>query len=360
LTTGFAALTVDDELWTTTTDAARTDIFYRSEYCRFRSQGSPHRSLMLRYEDDLGVAFDVAIEKRVDTLAFFEDLSLDIPFAPLDFASPEYNGPVLVAAPRDRYELLRRFRGALEAYYRDRRVVTEFVRVHPFSSTESPLSELEQLHDVSEVVYVDLRGGHAAASRGYRKGHRAAVKKAERLGASVEIVAPDAGHVARLSELYLATMVRAGAKSVYRHPLQHFSALFEQLGDRALLVEARVGDELAASAVFLLGDRHVWYLYAGTNEALLPTGANNFKIDRMIAWAAERGFEALVLGGGFATGDGLFHTKRGYSHLTAPVRHLRKVHDPSLLDRLLRGKAAHDARLDRTTRTDYFPSYWLA
>jgi hypothetical protein len=358
----FEALGPDDPRWASTVDAAGADVFYRPEYVRFVTRSTSHAPVLLRYADDLGVVFDVTLIKRVDTLPFYADIARDFARPPVDLASPEYNGPVVASAPADRAELVRRYRAALDAYCRNTGVVTEFVRVHPLSDLDvaTGLGACEPLRDAAELIYVDLRAGYEAAARGYRKGHRAAVKRAAREGAVVRVVPPDDAAVARLAELYGATMARHGAKGYYRHDTGYFTTLFEHLGDRALLVEASTREgALAASAVFLRGARHLWYLYAGTAEALRDTGANNYKIDRMVAWGAAHGCEALVLGGGFAPGDGLYLTKRGYSHLAAPVRHLRKVHDVRALERLRAARAAYNARHGRPTREDYFPSYWL-
>jgi hypothetical protein len=57
--------------------------------------------------------------------------------------------------------------------------------------------------------------------------------------------------------------------------------------------------------------------------------------------------------------DGPYQYKMRFSRTTSPVMHLRKAHDPGLLERLVNAKAEYDRRHGRTARTDYFPSYWL-
>ena len=89
------------------------------------------------------------------------------------------------------------------------------------------------------------------------------------------------------------------------------------------------------------------------------THANCLVYDMICRWGAERGYQALFLGGGMTSGDALYRYKLGYSPLSAPVRHLRKVHDAVALAKLALAKAASDPRLQKPTRSDYFPSYWL-
>ena len=79
----------------------------------------------------------------------------------------------------------------------------------------------------------------------------------------------------------------------------------------------------------------------------------------MISWSADSKYDYFLLGGGFSENDGGYQYKMRYSKLTAPVLHLRKIHNPSLLQELVSEKAAYDRTLGRTTREDYFPSYWL-
>lgn len=345
---------ISDARWDAAVDEVRGDLFYRREFCRFRLEGQQHRPVLLRYEDELGVVVDVTTVREVARLPFYATVSPAPGSPPIDVASPEYNGPVVLARGDDA-ELVRRQRAAVEARWRELGVVTEFVRLHPFAPASLP-----DTVQVGDVIYVDLRRGYDAAAAGYEDGHRRTARRAAREGSRHQIVPADAEHVARLSALYDQTMARAGAKAVYRHAPAYFEALFRNLGARTLLVESYAPDGAVASSIcFFLGERHVWYMYGGTVEEQRKSGANTLLFDRMIAWAAEHGYHYLILGGGFTPGDGLYRNKRGYSHLTAPVRHLRKVHDPQMLARLEEAKAAWDRAQGREPRTDYFPSYWL-
>jgi hypothetical protein len=335
------------------------DVFYRPEYCRFRAEAQPHAPVMLRFEDPLGIVFDVTLRKSVSALPFYAALARTQPSIPIDLASPEYNGPVVVGAAEDAPELLRRYRAAVDEYCREAAVVTEFVRVHPLDAAP-PLASLDPLGSVSEAVYVDVRDGYEQAFARYRKEHRTAIRKALEKGAEVRFVEPTPEAISRFASLYLDTMDRKDdVKSYYLHERRYFECLFAHLGKSALLLESWAGGAPASATVSLVGPRYVWYLYGGSRAEGLATGANKLLLDRLIAWCAENGKEALVLCGGFQAGDGLYLYKRGFSKQSAPVFQLRKVHDAEALQRLQAAKAAHDSTLGRPTRLDYFPSYWL-
>jgi CelD/BcsL family acetyltransferase involved in cellulose biosynthesis len=218
---------------------------------------------------------------------------------------------------------------------------------------------IEPLHRVSEMIYVDLREGYDAAWDKYSSKRRQEVRRAARNGATMRIVPADELHINRFVDLYDSTMSRKKTKSVYFYSSEFFVELFGELKERALLVEAYAGDQLASSTIFLLGNKCVWAQYEGTNSSVRETDANLYKTDRMISWSADSKYDYFLLGGGFSENDGGYQYKMRYSKLTAPVLHLRKIHNPSLLQELVSEKAAYDRTLGRTTREDYFPSYWL-
>jgi hypothetical protein len=345
---------LDDPRWAETVQR-HADLFYLPEFCRFKLQGQAHRPVLLRYEDDAGVAFDVTTIREVARLPFYAAIAGQFSSAPIDLASPEYNGPIAVGDPGARSALLRRYRAAVDEYCRTHAVVTEFVRLHPFETAGADDTSL-----AGDVVYVDLREGYEAAAARVNDGHRRTARRAAREGARFEIAPSHEERIRQFAGLYLDTMRRTHAKSVSLHSPDYFLALFRHLGTRAVLAESYSGSgRLASAIVLLVGDRRVWYKYGGTVEAERSSGANTLLFDRLFAWAAERGLDAFVLGGGLVKGDGLYRNKLGYSPFTASVRHLRKIHDPEALTKLEAGKAAYDARIGRQTPLDYFPSYWL-
>jgi hypothetical protein len=347
-----------DPAWEATlARAPDADVFHRPEYAAFRSEGLAERLVMLRFEDERGLVFDVTTVKEIARRPFFADVASEFSRPPIDLASPEYNGPLVESAPADVSGLMRSYRAAVDDWCREAAVVTEFVRLHPRSQSVESLGQLEPLVKTSEQVYVDLRGGYQHAFSTYRRKLRQQLRNAARRGVEVVFVEPDAERLATFVRLYSETLRRRAAKSIY--PASYFASLFQHLRSRALLVEARARGEVASSTVFLAAGSSVWALYSGTVPDLFPTYAHKYMYDRVVAWAAERGFQYVMFGGGLEPGDGLYFHKQGYSSLSAPVHHLRKVHDPVALRRLLEAKAASDRRQGRQTRDDYFPAYWL-
>ena len=315
---------------------------------------------MFFYQDDLGQVMDVTIEKEIAFLPFFEDVAMHFSQPPVDLASPEYNSPIVLAEPSAFPELLLRYRKEVDKYCLERGVVTEFVRMHPLSNSVSGLSALLTLHQGAQMVYVDLRQGHPEAYRAYRKGHKSSIKKAIRAGVAVDFCSRDyTVTISALHRYYSDTMHEKEAKTVYLYSVEYFIKLMAALQDRALLVRSMVNGTIASASIFILGSKHVWFKHSGLNPALRHTAAHTYAIDRTIEWASRNSYEQFMLGGGMQPGDNTDPSKLGFSHSIAPVHHFRKIHDERRLALLVQAKNDHDRRLEKETRTDYFPSYWL-
>ena len=357
---GFEVLSVDNSRWVDLVRQAGADIFYEPSYSRFVTDGTPHRGLMMLYQDDLGTVFDVTIEKSVANLPFFGDIAMEFISSPVDLASPDYNSPMILAELSDHAELLRRYRHAVDSYCLERGVVTEFVRFHPMSATADSCAGFLEVARGAELLYVNLLNGYDAAYQGYRKGHKSTIKKAAREGADFRLVpATDTEVLGRLFRFYTETMQRKGAKSVYLHSSEHFASMSRHLEQRIMLMESLFHGQVASVNVFLLGQKHMWFKYSGLDQQFRKSGAHTYMMDRAIHWASHHGFEHVMLGGGIVEGDTTYASKRGFTHTSAPVHHGKKIHNQGVMNRLLNAKQSYDRRLGLTTATNYFPSYWL-
>jgi|SRR5271170_2835568 len=356
----FEILTVDDSRWAELVRQSEADIFYEPSYCRFLTEGTPHRPIMLLYEDDLGQVFDVTVVKAISSLSFFADIADQLPHFPVDLASPDYNSPIVLADARDSDELLKRYRRSIDQYCSETGVVTEFVRFHPLSNNAAACAQILEMHPGSELIYIDLRSGYKNAFHGYRKGHKSTIKKAAREGADFRFcMSSDIDGLTKVYQLYRETMQRKDAKSVYLYGFEHFQNMARYLGDRLVVMQSLSGGQIASANMFLLGRKHIWFKYSGLDQQLRASGAHTFMLDRAIHWACEQGFDYFMLGGGMEPGDSTHASKRGFSHRSAWVHHVKKIHNEQIMNLLVEAKRAYDNRLGLQTMTAYFPSYWL-
>ena len=357
----FDIITVEDPRWASTLSTSNAGIFYTADYCGLH-QGRDGSPAMLLYQDDLGVAFDVTFFKNIATLPFYQDIAGQFACRPLDLANPVYNGPIVVSTDADHFELLRRYRRAVDQFCADNHVVTEFIRLHPLYEETAALSQIEELIPVSDMLYVDLCQGYQAARKGYRKGHRSAAQKAAREGASWSFVEPDDNHLGIFTRLYEWTQQRNGTRTVYIQKQSFFRSMFGALKGRALLAESYSRGSVVSSSIFLDDKTSLWYQYSGSDLELLRTNAHTYMLDKIAAWAAERDISYLVLGGGgdpHDPTDRIAKFKKGFSHLMGKVNQLRKVHHPSTLEALLLAKEQYNRDQGREVGGNWFPSYWL-
>jgi serine/alanine adding enzyme len=169
------------------------------------------------------------------------------------------------------------------------------------------------------------------------------VRKAEKAGVAVAV----GDGVGDFVPLYEETMRRAGASPFYFFAPAYWDALA-----RAGVVrfEARVGGEIAASALCLASPPWLHYHLGASSDAGRTVGAMHMLFLEAARWARERGYERFHLGGGVGgAADSLHEFKRRF--------------DPGGLVDAAVGKAIHDeAAYGRLAGTDagvdgFFPAY---
>lgn len=276
----------------------------------------------------------------------FAAIVREVPGAPgwHDVTTPYgYGGPVAVGAEPP----VPAFHAAYEAWCRERRVVTTFVRFHPLFDNHElawPQMRLERLADTATWPLAPGSDPLAEAHSMHRRGAR----KAERAGVEVT-VAQGAADVGEFVSLYEDAMRRRGAEAFYLFPSSYWDALVANLGDRLVRFEARVDGTLVASLLLLATSPWLHYHLGATTEAGFAVGASKLLFVEAARWGAERGFSELHLGSGVGgRRDSLWMFKQRFSpHPGRPFWIGKLVHD-----------AATYRRLSGSTRVDgFFPAY---
>jgi serine/alanine adding enzyme len=251
---------------------------------------------------------------------------------PVDAITPYgYGGPV----GRD----VGAFWHAYDEWCRTEGVVTTFVRFHPLyaNARHAPI-HVEQL---APTIAWRLDGDDLFA--GMHLNHRRAARKAEKAGVTVT----DGDGVGDFVPLYEETMRRADAAPFYFFAPAYWDAL-----ERTQLVrfEAKLGDELVASALCLASPPWLHYHLGASSDGGRRIGANTLLFLEAAKSARERGYERFHLGGGVGgAADSLHEFKRRF--------------DPGGLVDAAVGKAVHDegayARLSggAASVAGFFPAY---
>lgn len=244
------------------------------------------------------------------------------------------------------------FVAQVRAAGRERGLVAEFLRSHPFDIADPATDGLAVDRSRAHPTFtVDLRDGVDAYWDAAEGRHRTAVRKAEKSGVTVAeqdvatVLSSDSG----FRRLYDETMARVGSSSRLKLPDEYYARLLEGLGSDVQLFEARIDDEPVAASLFLRSGSRLHYHLSGSTDAGMRLGATNALIDFAIrAHAGE--VELLHLGGGVSAGDGLERFKRSIGRMATTVHLCQTVVDRQRYDALVEEAGADPD-------TSYFPAY---
>jgi hypothetical protein len=258
-----------------------------------------------------------------------------------------YGGPVGVGGEPPVAAFYERY----EEWCAGRSVVSTFVRFHPLFANH---------RQAAASVHLELSGATAAwrlgedrdLLAGMHRSHRNKCRKAERAGVQVRATC----HPEDLTEfaaLYDTTMHRQQARDFYFFPPAYWERL-TALGDRLVLFDATVDEQVVASALCLRDDRWLHYHLSATADSARDLGASNLLLYEAAVWGQARGLDEFHLGGGAGgEADALLAFKQRFSPDGAREFWVGKlVHDENAYRRLSGGvEIDHDG---------FFPAYRAA
>jgi hypothetical protein len=265
-----------------------------------------------------------------------------------------YGGPYTWGdVPRDHAAFWR----AHEAWCGDERIVSTFARLSLFPEQLATMPG--QIEFRAPNIAVPLDGGPDALWRGYDTRVRKWVHVAEAAGLHVELDR-DAARLDAFIDIYRHTMERNGAEPWYFFPRSFFEILVERLRGNYAFFHTLRGGEVVSSDLVLSSVENVYYFLGGTRAEAFPLGPNYLLKHRIASWALAEGKRRYVLGGGYASGDGLFRYKRGYARGGELPFHVACVtHDDGAYAELVRARADVALRTGHpwNPRAGFFPAY---
>jgi hypothetical protein len=272
-----------------------------------------------------------------------------------DASSPYgYGGPFTWGrGPRDDDA----FWDAHEAFCREARVVSTFVRLSLFPDELAPIRG--RVEERGPCVVRDLRPNLEAVWLDYDHCVRTNVRSAQRSGLRIQVDVTGASLPAFL-DLYRETMERRGAADFYFFPREFFEAIFERLPGQFAFVNVFAEQDLLSSELLLVSATRLYAFIGGTRADAFKLRPNDLVRHAQVAFGVESGKEQLVLGGGYVPKDGIFRHKL---HLAprgeVPFRVATLVHDEPAYHELVRDRAAHAGAAGEpwAPREDFFPLY---
>ena len=295
-------------------ELSAADAYLRRGYVESACVLDRGRAVFLHVEDAGGHVVFPAVVRDVPGAAGLLDVT-----TPYGYGGPVGLGPEPPAA---------RFYELYDAWCRENRVVTTFLRFHPLFENwrlAPPGVRLDRLADTATWPLA----GEEDLLAGMHQMHRRGVRKAARAGLEVAVEAgPDA--LDDFVALYQEGMRRRSAEAFYFFPDSYWTALRVGLGDALVRLDARLDGELLASHLLLATPPWLHYHLGAASELGFALGASKLLFLESARLGRANGFAELHLGSGLGgREDSLWQFKQRLS--PEPGRQFwigKLVHDP--------------------------------
>ena len=213
-------------------------------------------------------------------------------------------------------------------------LVAEFVRFHPVIGNECCASpKMERVYD-RDTFSIDLQSMEPG-EMSFSPRPRNKIRRARKLGVRISECQGEEAFE-RFRGLYMATMDRKDADTLYYFGDRYFSGLKELVKERGYLLSACQDEEWVAAGIFLRGERLLHYhLSASTRDIYVP-GATNLMIYEAAKLGRKAGLISMHLGGGL-TGrpdDSLASFKKSMSSDKLGFHIGKRVHNRGIYDDL--------------------------
>jgi len=336
-------------------EAEGHDVFHTRPYMSLfeRHFGSPALLYVYGNERDY-IAYPFFL-RDLARLPFFQDE--DTLKGSSDIVSPWYYGGLLIHASgdRERAALLTEFHRSFENFCRERQVVSEFGRLHPFLGSPEQLSKFHTIRTSGSVVYLDLRRSTECLWQDMTRSNRKRIRRC--LDAGVLVVADRSREVVDgFADLYQGLMNRKGAGEFYLFPREFFDDLLSRFPLESRLLVARYDDRIIAGLLLLGGGRFAHTYLSASDPGYLGLGPNNLLKWQGALLAGEMGHDYYLLGGGT---DSLLAFKQSFSATAKDFSVYCRIYDPESYRRLtlLNSRYALSRGETGAPKTFFFPEY---
>lgn len=265
-----------------------------------------------------------------------------------------YCGPVSTIQFKDiPPETIQQFTRALNAFFRERKIVAAFSRLHPlFPFQENLLKDFGEILPLNKTVSIDLHQPADKQWYNYRKSTRQHIRKALENGVTVRRTS-EAKDLDKFIAIYYQNMERLSAKSYYYFSRDYFHHLMHASDFISELFVAEKDGEIIAGIIVTICNGIMQYHLDGTNDDMLKFSPMKLLFDKARVYANEMGCTYCHLGGGYGgVDDSLFRFKTNFSKDFFEFKVWRKIVNQQAYNELVDRKFG-----DNIPSSDYFPLY---
>ncbi len=300
-------------------------------------------------------AVHIFLRRPVHLLPFYEGKE-----EAFDIITPEYSGPIIECPAKDKENFIPFFLKTFNDFCRENKIVCEFGRVNPYYNGDKDTLEMFSARMNRRIVYVDLLQTEDIIRKGFSKGNRSSIKKAQRQGVEIKKDVVSQESIKKFYELYASTMSRNQASRFYFFSLEFFLDLFSSLKDNISLFSAFYKSDKIASSVFLHLGNYIHYYFSGSDQHHLSLCPNNLLLYEAILWAKKEGYKVFSLGGGYhnSGADSLYSFKSSFSGACCDFYTYSTIHDSRLYQQLcMQFRAYSNISGVDNQPNGYFPEY---
>ncbi len=299
---------------------------------------------------DCGVLFPICV-RRIAQEPWASETSCR------DFTTPYgYGGPRVFGSPPDSH--IEDFWASFDDFMSQRSIVSGFSRLSLFDEILAVPGKTEVLR-VNVVRELDSTVDEIWMDYAHKV--RKNVKRARRDG--VQVVRSSLGETTQLEDfmgVYHATLARREASGSYYYPRTFFEQLHSSMGELLVLFCAYQRGQCVSAELVLAGPDVVYSFLGGTAAESFPSRPNDLIKHEISIWARESGRTSFVLGGGYASGDGIELYKRSFApNGCVPFRCTARVFDDEQYQLLVERRRKFELSYGTgwSPKPDYFPEY---
>lgn len=223
--------------------------------------------------------------------------------SPYGYTGPLYNN-------NDTIQMLPEFWNDVDSWYKQNRVVTEFVRFN-FSGNHKLYSGTA-IHTLSNVRGKILEHDilWSSFNRSVRKNYNKALENNLEYKMFHESIGSE--EVKEFYAIYIGTMNRHDAKDNFYHSMEYFLNFVLSNKKHCAIATVYKNDIPISTELVLLSNDTMYSFLGGTNADYFNVRPNDFLKIKTLDWARKQGYDYYVIGGGLSDGDGLYKYKKKF------------------------------------------------
>ncbi|PSL40799.1 acetyltransferase (GNAT) family protein [Planomicrobium soli] len=324
------------------------DIYFDKNYGVLYEEVENGKSELYKFEHPLGEVHHLFIKREIP-IHIGEETFYDLvtPYG--------YGGPIVVNSKEgEKSQLIQAFEEEFQAYCKQNKIVSEFIRFHPILNNAQDFQEYYEIESIRKTVGTNLKEYDDPVQQEFSKTARKNVRKALQAGVEFQITV-NPKELKNFKEIYYSTMQRNNAASYYFFDDNYFDKCTELFGDRILLTEVTYQAKVIGIGFNFLYNNILHTNLSGTLEEyhhLSPAYVLQYAIT---VWGKENGIDLIHDGGGRTNSedDSLFMFKKQFGKNTRFQFCVgRKIWDEEIYKKLCQA-----AGVDRDLELDFFPAY---